>query len=95
MRAKTAVMIACGLMLLTGSAMAMTVDEIVAANIEAKGGEDAWHAMETAKRHEQARRLRRVGDVHRSGSAAWRTYWGAARSPPGPNLMGSLISRSS
>lgn len=30
-------------------ASAMTVDEIIAANIEAKGGEEAWNALETAR----------------------------------------------
>jgi len=30
-------------------ASAMTVDEIIAANIEAKGGEEAWNTLETAR----------------------------------------------
>jgi outer membrane lipoprotein-sorting protein len=49
MRAKTAVILICGLTLLAGSAAATTVDEVVAANLEAKGGESAWQALETAR----------------------------------------------
>ena len=49
MRATTAAIFVCGLMLLAGSAAAMTVEEIVAANLEAKGGEEAWEALETAR----------------------------------------------
>ncbi len=49
MRARAMGMILCGLALLAGSAAAETVDEIVAANLEAKGGEAAWMAVETGR----------------------------------------------
>ncbi len=49
MRFKTTLMILCGMVLLGGIASAETVDEIVAANLEAKGGEDAWKALESGK----------------------------------------------
>jgi len=50
MRAITAVVLGILLITLTGMASAeMTVEEIVAANIEAKGGEEAWNALETAR----------------------------------------------
>jgi len=49
MRAKTAVLLACMLMTFAGSSTAMTAEEIIAANLEAKGGEEAWRALETAR----------------------------------------------
>lgn len=50
MRLKTAVMFACGLFMIAGMAVAeMTVEEIIAANLEAKGGEEAWRALETSR----------------------------------------------
>ena len=51
MRNRLAGMLLLGvLVLMTGSAAAdMTVEEIVAANLEAKGGEDAWVAMESGR----------------------------------------------
>ena len=47
MRTKVTVVFLCGLALLTGYAAAETVEEIVAANLEAKGGEEAWKALES------------------------------------------------
>ena len=49
MRIKTTVMLLCGLAILSGFAAAETVEEIVAANLEAKGGEEAWMALETGR----------------------------------------------
>ena len=49
MRVKTTVMLLCGLAILSGFAAAETVEEIVAANLEAKGGEEAWMALETGR----------------------------------------------
>jgi len=49
MRATTTVLVLCGLALMCGTATAQTVDEIVAANLEAKGGEAAWMAVETGR----------------------------------------------
>lgn len=49
MRMTKAVMLGCGLMLLAGSAGAMTVDEIIAANLEAKGGAAAWRELASAR----------------------------------------------
>jgi len=49
MRVKAMVVILYGLVLLTGYAAAETVEEIVAANLEAKGGEEAWMALETGR----------------------------------------------
>ena len=50
MRAKTVVFFACGLLMIVGFASAeMTVEEIIAANLEAKGGEEAWKALETGR----------------------------------------------
>jgi outer membrane lipoprotein-sorting protein len=49
MRARTTFAVLCGLMVLTGVAAAQTVDEIVAANLEAKGGEEAWMAVESGR----------------------------------------------
>ncbi len=49
MRTKATVVFLCGLALLTGHATAETVEEIVAANLEAKGGEEAWMALETGR----------------------------------------------
>lgn len=50
MRAITTAVLGLLLITLTGVATAeMTVEEIVAANIEAKGGEEAWQALETAR----------------------------------------------
>jgi len=49
MRIKTTVMLLCGLAMLGGFAAAETVEEIVAANLEAKGGEEAWMALETGR----------------------------------------------
>jgi len=49
MRTKVTVVFLCGLALLTGYAAAETVEEIVAANLEAKGGEEAWKALESGK----------------------------------------------
>lgn len=49
MRAKTTVLVLCGLAILSGIAAAETVEEVVAANLEAKGGEEAWMAVETGR----------------------------------------------
>ena len=49
MRSLVTTMILCGLVLMSGVAAAETVEEIVAANLEAKGGEEAWMAVETGK----------------------------------------------
>lgn len=49
MRFKTTMMLLCGLAMLGGFATAETVEEIVAANLEAKGGEEAWKALETGQ----------------------------------------------
>jgi len=49
MRAKTTVLVLCGLAILNGIAAAETVEEVVAANLEAKGGEEAWIAVETGR----------------------------------------------
>lgn len=49
MRTKATVVFLCGLALLAGYAVAETVEEIVAANLEAKGGEEAWKALESGK----------------------------------------------
>jgi len=49
MRAKATVMILCGLAIMSSVATAETVEEIVAANLEAKGGEEAWIAMESGR----------------------------------------------
>ena len=49
MRSKIALMLAFALLLTTGAMAADTVEEIVAANLEAKGGEDAWMALETGR----------------------------------------------
>jgi len=49
MRVKTTVMLLCGLAMLSGFAVAETMEEIVAANLEAKGGEEAWMALETGR----------------------------------------------
>jgi outer membrane lipoprotein-sorting protein len=42
-------MLLCGLAILSGFSAAETVEEIVAANLEAKGGEEAWMALETGR----------------------------------------------
>jgi outer membrane lipoprotein-sorting protein len=42
-------MLLCVVMMTGGLCAAETVEEIVAANLEAKGGEDAWKALETAR----------------------------------------------
>jgi len=49
MRVKTTVLVVCSLAIMSGFAAAQTVDEIVAANLEAKGGEEAWMAVETGR----------------------------------------------
>lgn len=50
MRFKSTLMILCGLAMFSGFAAAeMTVEEIVAANLEAKGGEEAWKAIESGR----------------------------------------------
>jgi outer membrane lipoprotein-sorting protein len=49
MRARTTMMLLCGLIVLSGTVAAQTVEEIVAANLEAKGGEDAWMAVQTGR----------------------------------------------
>ena len=49
MQVKTTVMLLCVLAILSGVAAAETVEEVVAANLEAKGGEEAWMAMETGR----------------------------------------------
>ncbi len=49
MRTKATVLFLCGLALVTGYSAAETVEEIVAANLEAKGGEAAWKALETGR----------------------------------------------
>lgn len=62
MRLKSTLMILCGLALFSGVAAAeMTVEEIVAANLEAKGGEDAWKALESG---------RMAGNMRMGGGAA-------------------------
>jgi outer membrane lipoprotein-sorting protein len=49
MRVKTTVLVLWSLAMMSGFAAAQTVDEIVAANLEAKGGEEAWMALETGR----------------------------------------------
>jgi outer membrane lipoprotein-sorting protein len=49
MKTKMTVMLLCGVALVNGIASAATVEEIVAANLEAKGGEEAWMAVETGR----------------------------------------------
>lgn len=49
MRATTTVLVLCGLAIMCGTVSAQTVDEIVAANLDAKGGEEAWMALETGR----------------------------------------------
>jgi len=49
MRVKTTVLVVCSLAIMSGFAAAQTVDEIVAANLEAKGGEEAWMAVKTGR----------------------------------------------
>ncbi len=49
MRFKTTLMLLCAVTILTGFAAAQTVEEIVASNLEAKGGEEAWMALETGR----------------------------------------------
>ena len=61
MRAQTTVLVLCGLAIFSGIAAAETVDEIVAANLEAKGGEEAWMAVETG---------RMTGNMRMGGGAA-------------------------
>jgi outer membrane lipoprotein-sorting protein len=49
MRARTITMLLCGLIIASGLAAAETAEEIVAANLEAKGGEEALLAIETGR----------------------------------------------
>lgn len=49
MKLKATVLVLCGLAIVSGIAAAETVDEIVAANLEAKGGEEAWMTVETGR----------------------------------------------
>ncbi len=49
MKLRATVLVLCGLAIMSGLATAETVDEIVAANLEAKGGEEAWMAVETGR----------------------------------------------
>ena len=51
MRIRTTAIILCGIALIAGFASAMTVDEIVAANLDAKGGEEAWKALQSGRMH--------------------------------------------
>ncbi len=52
MHRPTTLLLTCSLLLIGGFAAAEeTVDEIVAANLEVKGGEDAWIALETGRMH--------------------------------------------
>jgi outer membrane lipoprotein-sorting protein len=61
MRFKTTLMLLCAVTILTGFAAAQTVEEIVASNLEAKGGEEAWMALETG---------RMTGTMQMAGGAA-------------------------
>jgi len=49
MRIKATLMLLCTLTILSGFAAAQTVEEIIASNLEAKGGEEAWIALETGR----------------------------------------------
>jgi len=49
MKTKTTVLLLCGLAMIGGFAAGETLDEIVAANLEAKGGEEAWIALQTGR----------------------------------------------
>jgi outer membrane lipoprotein-sorting protein len=49
MRMKSTVALLCWLMIAGGIGAAETVEEIVAANLEAKGGEEAWKALTTGR----------------------------------------------
>jgi outer membrane lipoprotein-sorting protein len=52
MRRSTTMLLICSLLLVGGIATAEeTVEEIVAANLEAKGGEEAWIALQTGRMH--------------------------------------------
>ncbi len=49
MRRMTALCLVFGLMAIGGLSAEETVDEVIAKNLEAKGGEEAWLAVETAR----------------------------------------------
>lgn len=61
MRTKTTMISLSVLMILGSSAAAQTVEEVVASNLEAKGGEEAWMALETG---------RMTGNMRMGGGAA-------------------------
>jgi outer membrane lipoprotein-sorting protein len=61
MKKKVFVLIGCALLLATGMVSAMTLDEVIAGNLEAKGGEDAWKAVQT---------VRMKGTMRMAGGAA-------------------------
>ncbi len=49
MRRVAVMFVVCGLLAVSGATAAETVDEVIAKNIEAKGGEEAWLALQTAR----------------------------------------------
>lgn len=61
MRTKTTMISLSVLMILGSFAAAQTVEEVVASNLEAKGGEEAWMALETG---------RMTGNMRMGGGAA-------------------------
>ncbi|HSO22618.1 MAG TPA: hypothetical protein VLT81_06905 [Chondromyces sp.] len=61
MQLKKALWLLCAVLALSAPVLAQTVDEIVQKNLEAKGGEEAWMAVETA---------RIAGTMRMGGSAA-------------------------
>jgi len=61
MRTKTTMITLSVLMILGSFATAQTVEEVVASNLEAKGGEEAWMALETG---------RMTGNMRMGGGAA-------------------------
>jgi len=61
MRTKTTMTVLSVLMILGSFAAAQTVEEVVASNLEAKGGEEAWMALETG---------RMTGNMRMGGGAA-------------------------
>jgi outer membrane lipoprotein-sorting protein len=61
MQLKTVSWLLCAVLTLSAPVLAQTVDEIIQKNLEAKGGEEAWMAVETA---------RITGTMRMGGSAA-------------------------
>jgi len=49
MRKSISIWLACVLIAMASQAMAATLDEVVTGNLETKGGEEAWLALQSAK----------------------------------------------